>query len=137
MVRPEVLRKRIDRIRMHLEVLGRLRAVDRETFVTSPVQYGAAERFLQLAIESINDMGAHVVAERGLGPIDRYRDIADAFNSAGWIDAPLHDAWLRMIGFRNILVHDYLNVDRHLVYDVLQDNLGDVQALSEVFTRFL
>ena len=42
-----------------------------------------------------------------------------------------------MIGFRNILVHDYLTVDRHLVYDVLQDTLGDVQALSEVFTRFL
>ncbi|MFQ3682939.1 HepT-like ribonuclease domain-containing protein [Roseiflexus sp.] len=42
-----------------------------------------------------------------------------------------------MIGFRNILVHDYLKIDRTIVFRVLQDNLGDLEALRRVFAQFL
>ena len=42
-----------------------------------------------------------------------------------------------MVGFRNILVHDYLEVDRKIVYDVLQNRLGDLEELKKVFVTFL
>lgn len=42
-----------------------------------------------------------------------------------------------MIGFRNLLVHEYLEIDRRRVYRVLQENLGDLEALGRVFIRFL
>ena len=42
-----------------------------------------------------------------------------------------------MIGFRNVLVHEYLDIDRMIVYDVLQNRLGDLEALRRVFARFL
>ncbi len=37
----------------------------------------------------------------------------------------------------NILVHDYLDIDRNIVYDVLQAHLSDLYALRKVFARFL
>jgi len=42
-----------------------------------------------------------------------------------------------MIGFRNILVHDYLDVAHRRVYEVLHQNLDDIRAVMRAFVRFL
>jgi uncharacterized protein YutE (UPF0331/DUF86 family) len=42
-----------------------------------------------------------------------------------------------MIGFRNILVHEYLEVDRAIVHEVLCKQLGDLNDLKRVFAAFL
>ena len=42
-----------------------------------------------------------------------------------------------MIGFRNILVHDYLDVDRKIVHNVLQNGLADLEELKKSFAEFL
>ena len=42
-----------------------------------------------------------------------------------------------MISFRNVLVHEYVEIDRRRVYDVLQHQLDDIRRLSHVFDRFL
>jgi uncharacterized protein YutE (UPF0331/DUF86 family) len=49
----------------------------------------------------------------------------------------IRENWIRMIGFRNVLVHDYLDVDRKLVYEVMQERLGDFEALRRVFAALL
>jgi len=49
----------------------------------------------------------------------------------------LNKKWIRMIGFRNTLVHGYMDVDRTIVYEVLQNGLGDIEELKRVFARFL
>lgn len=42
-----------------------------------------------------------------------------------------------MIGFRNMLVHEYIDIDRRIVYDVLQRHLDDLEAFRSLFARFL
>jgi uncharacterized protein YutE (UPF0331/DUF86 family) len=41
-----------------------------------------------------------------------------------------------MAGFRNVLVHEYLEIDRRRVYRVLRDDLGNfakfIQAVSKL-----
>ena len=106
-------------------------------FLSDPEHYGSAERFLQLAIEASLDMGCHIVADEGLGTVEQDRDIPRLFRENGFIDAELEQRWIRMIGFRNILVHEYLEVDRGIVYDVVRNRLGDLSALQPVFARFL
>ena len=57
-------------------------------------------------------MAYHVIAEKGLGPVNQYSDLPALFDEQGWIDEALHEVWIDMIGgFRNILVHDYLDVN--------------------------
>lgn len=55
----------------------------------------------------------------------------------GYISVDLRERWIRMIGFRNILVHDYLEVDRKIVHDVLQNKLNDLEELKKAFVVFL
>lgn len=47
------------------------------------------------------------------------------------------EKWLRMIGFRNILVHEYLAIDREIVHQVLAHDLPDLGDLRTAFAKFL
>ncbi len=135
--RPEVVRRRLEKLEEYLAILRRLRRYDRASFLAEPERYGSAERFLQLSIETVDDLAAHVVAELGLGTVEARSDLPRLLFEHGTIDAGLRDRWTRMIGFRNILVHDYLEVDRKVVYEVLQDRLGDFGELARAFAAFL
>jgi uncharacterized protein YutE (UPF0331/DUF86 family) len=42
-----------------------------------------------------------------------------------------------LIGFRNILAHNYLDLDREVIYRVLQDDLEDTQTLQRAFAQLL
>ncbi|OOC09678.1 MULTISPECIES: type VII toxin-antitoxin system HepT family RNase toxin [Thioalkalivibrio] len=137
MVRPEVIRRRIEAVSENLEVLERLARYDEDEFLADPEHYGSAERFLQLALEALLDMGSHVIADNGLGSVNQGRDIPRLFREHGYIDSALEEKWLRMIGFRNILVHAYLQLDRRQVYQVLCNDLADIRALQRTFASFL
>jgi uncharacterized protein YutE (UPF0331/DUF86 family) len=120
-----------------LAVLQRLQRYGRDEFLSDPERYGSAERFLHLAIEALLDMGNHVIADEGLGVVDWYSDVPRIFLEKGLISSELSEKWIRMIGFRNTLVHGYMDVDRTIVYEVLQNGLGDIEELKRVFARFL
>jgi uncharacterized protein YutE (UPF0331/DUF86 family) len=136
-VRPEVIRKRLNKLDEYLSILHNLRKYSFEVFISDPEHYGSSERFLHLAIESITDMGNHVIAELGLGIVNWYSDIPSILAQSGYIDLDMEKKWIQMIGFRNTLVHDYLEIDRHIVYDVLQNHLEDMEVLRRIFSQFL
>jgi len=136
-LRPEVVRRRLEKVGEYCAILERLRRYSLDQFLADPERYGSAERFLQLAIEALMDAASHVIAELELGVVNAGRDIPRLFRSHGDIDQDLEQRWIRMIGFRNILVHDYLEVDRAIVHDVLQRNLEDLRLLQKKLAEFL
>lgn len=137
MVRPEIIQKRLARIEEYLTILERLSRYPDDVFLADPEKYGSAERFLQLAIEALNDIGSHLVADQNLGVLESARDIPRALREKRGLDERLAATWVRMIGFRNILVHDYLEVDRRIVRQVLLAHVPDIRALAGYFARFL
>lgn len=137
MVRPEVIRRRLERLGEYLSILERFQDYDLETFLSDPEHYGGAERFLQLAIETSLDIGSHIIADENLGTVEQSRDIPICFRERDLVSKDLEQRWIRMIGFRNILVHDYLEVDRAIVHEVLNNRLKDLEELKQVFAGFL
>lgn len=137
MVRKEVLRKRLNKLEEHLEILHHLQRYDFETFTNDPERYGSAERFLHLTIEALTDIGNHIIADLALGTVNSYRDIPQILAEREYIEPELAATWIKMIGFRNVLVHEYLEIDRRIVYDMLQTRLRDLETLQRVFTQFL
>ena len=137
MVNKEIVRKRVSILDEYLIILYKLQAYRFDDFAANPEHYGSAERFLHLAIEAINDTGNHIIADEGYGMVDSYRDIPTLLHENGVIDAQMRDMWIRMIGFRNILVHQYIEIDRRIVYRTLQENLGDIEAIVKVFAGYL
>ena len=83
-----------------------------------------------LSIELLTDVGNHIIAEEGLGMVNWYSDIPDILNSKNIINIELKEIWIKMIGFRNTLVHEYIDIDLEIVYDILQNGLDDLQAIK-------
>jgi len=137
LVRTEVVRKRLNKLDEYLSILRGLRKYSFEEFIRDPEHYGSAERFLQLAIEAIIDIGNHVIAELALGVVNWYSDIPAILAEKGYVNADLKEKWIRMIGFRNTLVHEYIDIDRRIVYEVLQHRLKDIEALRQILAQFL
>ncbi len=55
----------------------------------------------------------------------------------GIITDHLLQAMTRMVGFRNLIVHDYAPIDDRLVYAVLQDQLDDFARFASSVVAFL
>jgi uncharacterized protein YutE (UPF0331/DUF86 family) len=136
-IKSEVIRKRLNKLDEYLKILYGLQRYSWEEFLSEPEHYASVERFLHMAIETTLDMGGHIVSELGLGEVNWYSDIAAIMEEKGYISVELREKWIRIMGFRNVLVHQYIEVDRKIVYDVLQNRLGDLEELKEVFASFL
>ena len=119
MVKSEVVRRRFEKLDEYLTILNRLKKYSYEDLISDPEHYGSAERFLHLAIEAITDVGNHIIAEEQLGVINWYSDIPSILATEKVISAVQRDIWIRLIGFRNTLVHEYIDVDLEIVYRVL------------------
>lgn len=137
MIRTEVIQKRLNKLDEYLSILYGLQKYSFEEFIKNPEHYGSAERFLQLGIEVITDLGNHVIAEQELGIVNWHSDIPTLLETSGYINTNIKEKWIRMIGFRNILIHEYLDIDRKIVYDVLQHHIKDMEEIKQVFAQFL
>jgi uncharacterized protein YutE (UPF0331/DUF86 family) len=49
----------------------------------------------------------------------------------GVIDADLTSRLRRMVGFRNIAVHEYQTIDPAILESILERHLGDLKALAD------
>ena len=137
MVKANIIHKRLTKLDEYLTFLQQAQQHKREAFLSNPQLYGSTERFLHLAIECLIDMGNHVVADDESGEVNWYGDIPRILAEHGYIDMETESTWISMIGFRNVLVHQYTDIDRTIVYDVLHNQLGAFQALRRFFAKFI
>ena len=83
----------------------------------------AAERTLQVLIEAAIGLAKHwAKKETGFSSSDAYSAFENLFNR-GLIEST--ESWRKTIGLRNVLVHDYLNVDANIVRDVIAQRYYD------------
>lgn len=69
------------------------------------------ERTLHLMIELCADIGNHVISEQELEVPKSYANIFEILQQSGLISSQLAATMVRMAKFRNIVVHQYTEVD--------------------------
>jgi uncharacterized protein YutE (UPF0331/DUF86 family) len=137
MVKRDILRRKLEALSGNLEILKRLQRYSLEEFISDPERYGSAERFLQLSVEVLDDIGSHIIADDSLGEIDTYSDIPRLLHAHNFIDAKAREHWIKMIAFRNLLVHSYAKIDRSVVHTILNCDLKDLESLAQKFSTLL
>jgi uncharacterized protein YutE (UPF0331/DUF86 family) len=103
---------------------------DPATFATSFTRQDAAILNIQRACEAALDMGHHLIRRHRLGIPQGARDVFERLHRAGWIDEGLASAMKRMVGFRNIAVHEYQNLQLPITVDIIERHLDDFLAFS-------
>lgn len=137
MVRVQVLQKRLNKLDECLQNLSRYSQMTKDEFLSDFERYNSAERLLQIAIEATIDIGNHLVSFLRLGQAQYSSEIADILAERAELPRDLAETWVKMIGLRNLLVHDYLEVNHGLVYEIIQSRLTDFDALRAYFARYL
>ncbi len=137
MIDRQVVESRIRYINAALTRLKKRRSLSFREFKSDEDQRDATLYQLQTCIEAMTDIGNHLVAALGLRePRDR-SDIMVALGEAGIIPAPLAKRLAVAVGLRNILVHGYLELVLEMVYNTIQNDLGDVEAFCRHVIAYL
>ncbi|MCK8828005.1 DUF86 domain-containing protein [Natroniella acetigena] len=138
MVKREIIQKRVSKVNEYLDFLREIKQdYSLEEFKSNPMVYGSTERFLHLTIEALIDIGNHLIADQGLGRVEAYSDIPKILYQNNYLDQDLKDIFIKIVGFRNVLVHDYMEVDLDIVHSVVNDNLEDLVDILKEFACFL
>ncbi|WP_315115407.1 type VII toxin-antitoxin system HepT family RNase toxin [uncultured Clostridium sp.] len=137
MVKREVVLSRINKLNEYINILNSVRNYNKEEYIKDPFIYGSAERFLHLSIECILDIGNHVIADMKYRKPENNKDIFFVLYENKIINEELKNNLCNMAGFRNILVHDYLKLDRGLVYDIINNNLNDLKTFVEIVIEYV
>jgi len=86
---------------------------------------------LQRACECALDMANHTIRLRKLGLPRSSRESFDLLAEAGLIDEPARQLMKAMVGFRNILVHDYQRVDLAILRGIIDDRLDELIGFAD------
>jgi uncharacterized protein YutE (UPF0331/DUF86 family) len=117
--------------------LRELAETDREEYLTNYILRAAVERLLQLSIECCLDIGSHLIARSSFRSPKDYRDIFAVLTEEGVLSQELRPRLMDMAGFRNLLVHDYADLEDPVVFRILQSNLNDFEAFARAITAYL
>jgi uncharacterized protein YutE (UPF0331/DUF86 family) len=104
-------------------------------FLRNYTRQDAAILNIQRACEAALDMGQHLVRRERLGLPQSGRDVFDLLARGGWIDQPLAESLKKMVGFRNIAVHDYQSLQLPIAVSIITCHLQDFLRFTEVLLK--
>jgi uncharacterized protein YutE (UPF0331/DUF86 family) len=88
------------------------------------------------AIEACIDIAQHICSAEGWGPPADNGDSMRLLGIHNVLTADLADALRKAVGFRNVLVHEYIQVSDEIVTTRLED-LGDLERFVRNVTEFI
>ena len=82
---------------------------------------------LQRAIQGAIDLAAHVISSEGLGVPQDLKESFDLLRGKGIIPYDLAEKMKKMVGFRNIAVHEYQELKLGILQSILSNNVKDLE----------
>jgi uncharacterized protein YutE (UPF0331/DUF86 family) len=120
----------------YVRILRQLAKTPLAEFVADPRNYGSAERFLQLAIETTLSIGHHVIADAGLGQPSTYAEVFAVLGKEGVLDPEFAIAMQPMARMRNRLVHHYEEISAERIYEIIATRLDDFDRFAAQVTAY-
>lgn len=136
MVDGERLLAILGRVTSRLRILDGYADQEPAGLLADRVRLGDLKYTFQTAIEACIDAAQHVVADRGLGVPSSNGAAFLSLADAGMLDRELATVMAGAVGFRNILVHGYAEVDDAQVVGHL-DRRPALRAFVAAMTRLL
>lgn len=92
---------------------------------------------IQRACEASIDLAMHLVAEQKLGVPQSSREAFDLLFENDMIHKELSEKMKAMIGFRNIAVHVYQDINLAIVQQIIEKHLVDFELFKKVVMKEL
>ncbi len=110
-------------------------AGDMQNLVANQTKQDAIILNLQRACETAIDLAMYVVSQRKLGVPQDSRDAFSLLQTAGILPADLAQRMQRMVGFRNVAIHEYARLNLDVVRTIITKQLDDFRIFSSTIIK--
>lgn len=69
------------------------------------------------------DISTHIVVDNNIGNPKTLGEAFDVLNKEKYLNDDETKSYRNMVGLRNILSHEYVNIDKKIIYNILKNNL--------------
>jgi uncharacterized protein YutE (UPF0331/DUF86 family) len=92
---------------------------------------------LERAVQSCVDVAAHVVSEANRQPPGSMANIFGVLESLNVLDSILAGKMRNAVGFRNIAVHEYQEINLDILFSIVTRNLVDFRAFASAILKYM
>lgn len=109
---------------------------DRDGFAANYTRQDAALLNIVRACETVIDLANHVIRSHKLGIPVSSADSFKLLRAERIIDDQLAERMVKMVGFRNMVIHQYTKVDLRIVEAVIVSELDELIAFTDKVQEF-
>lgn len=133
----EVIEQKLEALRRCLQRVAEKCPADPATLGRDPDLQDIVTLNLTRAVQLCVDLGAHLIVDLDVLPPDTMGQTFDALSHAGVIPEPLAQQLKKAVGFRNIAVHHYEEIDWAIVHGIALNHLSDFSEFAKVIAARL
>jgi uncharacterized protein YutE (UPF0331/DUF86 family) len=133
----ERVKERAREIRESLEKICHYAALPDAEFFADERNLYTVMHLLLIAIEATASLCAHVLAKTARKAPSSHAECFEGLRDLGIVDDELASHLVKMVHFRNLLVHRYWEVDPVRVLDYAREDLGDFEAFLAAIEGFV
>lgn len=126
-MKQEDIQTKIDTITDNLEKLLKLAKFTYEEFISDFRNVDSALHRIQTSIQSLMDIAAYIISSLGLRTPSSGVDIVEILREEKIIDELHCRKYIKMVQFRNRVVHLYNRIDHGILYNILTQELDDIK----------
>lgn len=125
MVDKNMVLRKLSAIDEYLQQIREFSGVSVDEYKSNWKSQRIVERTLQMLIETCADIANHIISDRNMRIPTSYSDTFKVLLENNVIDENLFSVMEKMAKFRNIVVHQYEEVDAEIVIIILRKHLDD------------
>lgn len=133
----EKISRKLRFMKRYVDFLKSHRAISAEELEENYELRSAIERNLELALESMLDIGEIIISEKGFEKPEDYKSVMLILGKEGVLPKVFAEKLVPAVGVRNILVHMYTEVDVKKICEFLRGNLGDFDEFAKHVANYL
>ena len=134
MINIELIRRKLSKLLTYLDKLEPISKKDFKEYQDNDYLRFSTERLIQLIVECAADINNHVVVKIVRRPAEDYRISFLKAADVGLISRELAEQIKGSAGMSNILVHEYMDVDDQMVFEILPQAIQNYkQYCKEVY----
>ena len=120
-----------------IQNLKELKKKSKEEFLSNYLVYLSTQRALETCINICIDIGNHILSLNKNGMPETYGDIFIELSKLGLINKEIEEKLIKMVKYRNLLGHIYLEISNEKIYEILQENLDDFNLFKkQIYSNF-
>ncbi len=130
----DVIEKGISNIKKYLSILDSYKDISIEDLQNDLILRGAIERYLYLAVQATIDLAEAIISYKELRRPTTFSESFEILNEHNLISKEVRINMVKMARFRNLIAHDYGDINYNVVHDILINHLIDINLFLKEIT---